>query len=427
VPRAAWEAYLRAAVAENRPYDQFVREILAADGVDPKTRPAAKFLLDRNLDPTTVTRDLSRIFLGRDLQCAQCHDHPLIDDYKQEHYYGIQAFLNRSFLFPNPQAPTAVIAEKAEGDVNFVSVFDKAKKQNTTPPRMPGGRAINELKPEKGKEYKVAPAANVRPVPTFSRRELLAPAFTSPENPAFARNAVNRLWAMMMGRGLVHPVDMDHGGNKPSHPELLDFLAADFAAHKYDVKRLIRQLALSETYQRSSEVPATMADVPADRYLVAVLKPLTPEQLAFAVTQASGQTDAERAALGKLAPKALEEQVETRVATRVPPFLSMFAARAGEAQDNFTATLDQTLFIKYGGVVRAMIAPRAGNLADRLAKISDPAAFADELFVSVLSRRPTTDEQNDVAEALKTGKDRVAVIGELVWALVASAEFRFNH
>ena len=104
-----------------------------------------------------------------------------------------------------------MIAEKAEGDVNFMSVFDKNKKQHTTAPKMPGGKPIAETKPEKGKEYKVAPAANVRPVPTFSRRELLAAAIASPENPAFARNAVNRIWAMMMGRGIVHPVDLDHG------------------------------------------------------------------------------------------------------------------------------------------------------------------------------------------------------------------------
>jgi hypothetical protein len=424
VPRPAWEAYLREAVAANRPYDAFVRDMLSNDGADAKTRPAAKFLLDRNLDPTTVTRDLSRVFLGRDLQCAQCHDHPLIDDYKQEHYYGIQAFLNRSFLFPNAQAPNASIAEKAEGDVTFMSVFDKNKKQNTTPPKMPGGKAIEETKPEKGKEYKVAPAPNVRPVPTYSRRELLAAAITSPDNEAFARNAVNRIWAMMMGRGIVNPVDMDHGSNPPSHPELLDLLAAEFVARKYDVKWLVREIALSNTYQRSSEVPAALADVPANRYLVATMKPLTPEQFAYAVLQATGQTDAQRAALG---PKGTAEQLDARLAPRLPPFRAMFAARPGESQDSFNATLDQTLFLKYGSVVRGLIAPTAGNLADRLAKITDADAFADELFVSVLSRRPTADEKKDVTDALKNARDRNVVIGELVWALVASAEFRFNH
>jgi hypothetical protein len=190
------------------------------------------------------------------------------------------------------------------------------------------------------------------------------------------------------------------------------------------VKWLIREVAKSETYQRSSVVPSTLSDeVPPDRYLVATLKPLTPEQLAFAVLQATGQTDSERAALG---PKGTEAQLDARLIPRVPPFRSMFS-RAGQTEDGFSATLDQTLFMKFDGTVRNMIPPRAGNLADRLAKFADASAFADELFVSVLSRPPTIEEQKDVADVLKTAKDRKTAVLELVWALVASAEFRFNH
>jgi hypothetical protein len=405
VPQAAWETYLKAVVAENRPYDAFVREMLSNDGSDPKTRAAAKFLLDRNLEPNLVTRDLSRIFLGRNLQCAQCHDHPSVDDYKQDEYYGIQAFLNRSYLFPNANAPTAVIAEKAEGDMTFVSVFDKNKKQNTTAPKIRGGKAVTEPKPEKGKEYKVKPAANVRPVPTFSRRELLAGAITSPANKQFARTAVNRIWALMLGRGLVHATDWDHPSNPPSHPELLDLLASEFVRHNHDVKWLVRQIALTETYQRSSELTpalAVMETVPPDRYLLANLKPLGPEQLAFAVAQAGGQANG-TGALGQ--------------------FRNMFGVRPGESQDGFSATLDQTLFLKYAPAVRGMLGGRAAALA----KLTDPAAVADELFLSVLSRRPTADEKKDVADALAGAADRTATIKELVWALVASAEFRFNH
>jgi hypothetical protein len=428
VPRAAWEEYLRAAVAANRPYDALVREMLSSDGADPKTRPAAKFLLDRNLAPDPVTRDLSRVFLGRDIRCAQCHDHPNVDDYTQAEYYGLAAFLNRSSLFPNAAAATATIGEKAEGDVTFVSVFDKDKKQNTTPPRVLGGRPLAETKPEKGKEYKVAPAAGVRPVPTFSRRALLADAITSTENKAFARTAVNRVWAMLTGRGLVNAPDWDHPANPPSHPELLDLLTAEFVRHNYDVKWLVRQIALSQTYGRSSEVPAALAKldaIPADRYLVATLKPLTPEQLAFALVEAGGQADAERAAAAKLGPKApaVEGRVDLLVAPQLATFRRMFGGRAGEPEDEFTATLDQTLFLKYAPAVRGLLAARTASLA----KLPDGAAVADELFLSVLSRRPTADEAKDVAAALAAAKDRPAAVSELVWALVASAEFRFNH
>lgn len=409
VPRAAWEEYLRVAVAENRPYDALVREMLSSDGSDPKTRPAAKFFLDRNLELDTVTRDISRIFLGRNIQCAQCHDHPSIPDYRQDEYYGIAAFLNRSFLFPNAQSATAVIAEKAEGDVTYVSAFDKTKKQNTTLPRVLGGQPIPEPKPEKGKEYKVAPAPNVRPVPTFSRRALLATAVTSRENPAFSRTAVNRIWAWLLGRGLVHAPDMDHAANPPSHPELLDLLTVEFIRHGYDVKWLVRQIVLSETYQRSSEIPAPLAtrdDIPPDRYLVGLLKPLSAEQLAFALARAGGQPDG---------------------SSVVPTFRKLFGGRPGEAPSEFAPELGQTLFLKYGGTVRGLLAGRAAQLAG----LTDDSALAEELFLSVLSRYPTVEETNEVTTALgaapRTGKDRVTAVSELLWALVASTEFRFNH
>lgn len=422
VPHDAWAQFLRTAFEQNKPYDAIVRDILTADGADPKNRGPAKFYLDRNFEPSVVARDVGRLFLGRDLRCAQCHDHPLVDDYKQEQFYGLLAFLNRSYLFPNATAATAVLADKAEGEVTFVNVFDKAKAQHSTGPHMPGRPLVVEPKVEKDKEYKVKPAANVRPVPTYSRREQLAAAVTDPQNRAFARTAVNRLWAMLFGRGLVHPLDLDHPGNPPSHPELLDLLTDEFTAHHFDVKWLLRELALTRTYQRSSE--GGPADAPADRYLSMPLKPLTPEQLAFALLQATGQADAERLALGKAATAAA---VEAKLAPRVAAIRAAFAGRSGEPEDAGEATLGQALFLKYGGTVRGSIAARPGNLLDRLTKLADADAAADELFLSVLSRPPTDDERRDVVELLAGAPDRRGPLAEVVWALLASSEFRFNR
>lgn len=411
VPRAAWEAYLREAFAANKPYDEFAREILSADGSDAKTRPAARFFLDRDLEPNLVTKDLGRVFLGRNLACAQCHDHPTVGEYKQADYYGIQAFINRTFLFPNATAPTAVIAEKADGEVNFTSVFDKSKKTRATGPRIPGAKPIDEPKAEKGKEYAVAPAKDVRPVPAFSRRAKLAAAVTAPENAAFARTAANRFWALMLGRGIIDPVDQDHAANPPSHPELLNLLAREFVAHKHDVKWLVREIALSKTYQRSSAVPAALADVPADKYLVAPLKPLSAEQLAYAASEATGNTSA-----------------DAKVAPLVATFRGMFGGSAGEPDEGAAPTLGQTLFLKNGAVVRGLTQPTATNLAGRLAKLT-PEQAADELFLTVLTRRPTAEERAAVVASLSRtdAAARPAACGELVWALVASAEFRFNH
>lgn len=421
VPRAAWEEFLRGSFAANKPYDQLVREILSADGADPAARAAAKFFLDRNLQPEVVTRDIGRLFLGRNIQCSQCHDHPLVEDYKQADFYGIQAFFNRTFLFPNAQAPTAVIAEKAEGEVNFTSVFDKAKTQKTTGPRVPGLSPLTDVKLEKGKEYVVAPAKDVKPIPAYSRFARLAAAITAGDNAAFRRTAANRWWAFLMGRGLIHPLDQDHSANPPSHPELLDLLADEFAAHKFDVKWLIREIALSKTYQRSS-APVPGVKVPGpDRFAIAPLKPLAAEQLAGAVLQATGFTDAERTAAGD------DAALHARLVPQMAPFVRVFGGRAGEPEDKFAATLDQTLFLKHGGTIRGLIAGRPGNLLDRTLKMSDPNAVADELFVSVLTRRPLPEERNDVVEALKAVPDRQAALAEIVWALIASAEFRFNH
>lgn len=424
VPRAAWEDYLRSSFAANKPFDQLVREMLSADGADPKTRPASKFLLDRELDPTMVTRDISRVFLGMNLQCAQCHDHPLVDAYKQEHFYGIQAFFTRAFLFPDNKAPTAVLAEKAEGDTTFTSVFDKSKAIKSTAPRMPGLKPINDPKLAKGKEYKVAPKKGVKPIPSHSRFAQLAAAITDKDNTAFRRTAANRLWATMLGRGIVHPMEFDHPENPPSHPELLNLLGEEFAAHQFDIKWLLREIALSKTYQRSSELSASLEAVSPSKFAVAQLKPLSPEQFGYATMQATGFTDAERLALGK---KLTEPALQARLNGTLNSFRSMFGTTPGEPEDGYTASLDQTLFLKHGGTIRNAIARRAGNLLDRTSKIADDREVANELFLSVFTRPATPEEQSDIAAALKGESNRPAALAEIIWALLASAEFRFNH
>src|SRR5262249_11474354 len=201
----------------------------------PKTRPMAKFYLDRDSEPNLLTRDISRLFLGMNLQCAQCHDHPLVTDYHQEHYYGLFAFVSRTSVIADTNLKLTVLAEKADGETTFQSVFDPKKVTKSTGPRMPNGPALKEPEVEKGKEYVVAPAKGVRHVPTYSRRARLAPELTAATNTAFARNGANRLWAHMMGRGLVHPLDMDHSTNPPSHPELLVLLTEEFVRSKFDM------------------------------------------------------------------------------------------------------------------------------------------------------------------------------------------------
>jgi hypothetical protein len=420
-----WQEFLRTSFAANKPYDQLVRDLLGTDGSDPATRPAARFFLDRDGEAHLLTRDISRLFLGTNLQCAQCHDHPLVNQYKQDHYYGIYAFLNRSFLFTDKAKKVSVFAEKAEGEVSYQSVFDTKLTKNTGP-RLPDGPLLKEPRFDKGMEYVVAPAKDVRPVPKFSRRAQLAGAIAAADNVQFRRTAANRLWAQVMGRGIVHPVDFDHEENPPSHPELLTTLADEFAAMKFDVRAYLKQILLSQAYQRSSLLPAGVKDVPEKLFAVAILRPLTPEQLAISAMQATGLADAERLALGK---NATEAALYAKLAPGVAPFVTTFGGTAGQPDDGgFQTTLDQTLFLKNGALIRTWLAPRNGNLVDRLSKLKDNQELAEELYLSVLTRRPSAEETKDVAGFLAAqAENRSAALGELVWALVTSAEFRFNH
>ena len=177
--------------------------------------------------------------------------------------------------------------------MTFTSVFKK-KVTHKTGPRILDGPPVAEPSVPKGAEYLVAQnkQKKVPAIPRYSRRAELARRLTSEAVPEFRRNIVNRLWAMMMGRGLVHPVDLHHSENPPADAELLELLAREFMAMRYDIKAFLRELALTRVYQRSSEAPAGASpgddSAGASTFVVASLKTETPEQLAWSVMQGLG-------------------------------------------------------------------------------------------------------------------------------------------
>lgn len=286
----AWQQFLFQACLTNKPWHHLAREILAADGADEATRVAARFNLDREADPNLLTRDTGRIFFGMNLACAQCHDHPNVPDYLQRDYHGLFAFFNRTYLFTRDRDKKAFVAEKAEGDVTFASVF--TKESGATRPRLPGGAQLTEPSFPRFTEYAVPPDAkdkNLRPVPKFNRRAELAKAATESNNRAFNRNIANRLWALLMGRPLVAPVDELHSQNPAAYPALLDLLATDFAAGGYDTRAFLRELALTRAYGRSFELPA---GVSSPRGLAATWIPvLEARQRQFTNDIAAGETE----------------------------------------------------------------------------------------------------------------------------------------
>jgi len=443
-----WQEYLYASFANNKPFNELARELLSADGVE--DRPPARFYLDRGGDTDILTRDVGRLFFGMDLQCAQCHDHPLIGDYHQTLYYGIYAFLNRSFVFTDAKTKKTFFAEKAEGEVAFKSVFDPSVDEKDFKPRLPGGTVIEEPTFAKDEAYIVAPAKDVRPVPKFSRREQLAKVATDGSYKPFNRNIANRLWYVMMGRGLFHPLDLDNADNPPSHPELLDMLGEEFAASGFDIKFMLRELALSETYQRSSILPEGMTTEQAapERYAVALLKPLSAEQLAMSMMEATGMLQNQRNSKAakvdsdpklkdllesdpkrqQLREEMIEKAVHAAVNSNIQQFVNLFGSPPGEPEQDFQATVHQALFFNNGGLMQSLVSAQSGNLIDRLQKMEDPQAAVETLYLAVFSRLPDETERSEAVEYLTRDPEaKQQAIQQMIWALLTSSEFRFNH
>jgi hypothetical protein len=412
----AWSEYLRTSFARNKPWDRMAREILRADPTDEKARGANFFYAKRlehygenPIDYPGLTRDVGRLFLGMDLGCAQCHDHLFIDDYKQLDFQGLFAFFQNTYL-QDPRAP--LVGEKpTTKKLEFMSVFKK--KPRATGPRLPGGEEIGIPALKKGEEYTKPPDRKKKfpGVPRFSPLEELARRLPRADNPAFTKNSANRLWFLLMGRGIVHPLDLHHEANPPSHPELLDLLAREFAAHEFDIKWLLRELALSETYQRASWLPEGQPEPAPDRFLMAQERRLSPEQLLASILQALGErpSAAERAEAEK-------------------KFLKAFAHPPRDPADEFSPSLKGALFVLNESTVQGWLRPHGENLIARLEKTEDPARIAEELYLAVLTRPPTAEEARTVADYLARRKGRKAdALGHLAWALLASTEFNVNH
>ncbi len=260
-----WSRFLKTSFEENRPWNEMAKAILAPKDDEESLRGGAFFYTKRlekygenPTDYSGLTRDVGRMFLGVDLQCAECHDHLFVEDYKQVDFQGLY-FVYKNLGIRSDKFPAikqTAMTEKLE----FISVFDPAQRQ--TGPRVPFGKEISippglpkpEPTKKKGKEQPV--------VSTFDPLSLLAGEITSESNVQFNKNIVNRLWFIMMGRGLVMPLDLFHTENPPSHPELLDVLAKEFVAHQYDIKWFLRELALSEAYQRKQRVAGRFEERP---------------------------------------------------------------------------------------------------------------------------------------------------------------------
>ena len=410
-----WQKYLEDAFAQNKPWDQIVREILNPDFMDEINRGAGYFITKRltksGQQPTDypgLTRDVGRLFMGVDLQCAQCHKHLTVKDYKQIDFNGLfVAYKNLKLNIPTGDFKTPWVSENlVDKEYEFVSVF--SEKRKTTPPRIPFGKSIPipELDKEQMWEVKPDRRKKVVGIPAFRPLKEVSLNLTANDNPWFAKNAVNRIWFLMMGRGLVEPLDLQHSSNPPSHPELLDRLAEEFVAHKYDVKWLLSQLANTRTYQRSSLLPNEKAPSP-QLFATALERPLTALQLQTAFLQATAEPTSEE----------IEEA-----------FYDAFANPPKEPELQVNPTLRSALFLRNSTFVDSALQPKEGNLIETLQKTEEDQALIETAFLTIYSRLPDAEEVDLFAQHLKSNQDnRLEAIQQLTWSLLSSMEFFANH
>lgn len=386
------QAYLRLAIADNRRYDVLVADLLTTTG-DARNAPAVLFYTARDLKPEELAAATARLFLGVQLDCAQCHNHPF-DRWKQRDFWGLAAFFARLRRAQPPRdsaAPRLLDAETGE-----VSLPDS---NDVVLPAFPG---------------------DPTPVPDNdpNRRRLLALWIVSRDNPYLARAAVNRVWAQLFGRGLVEPVDDLSEDNPPSHPELLAELAAFFVASEYDLRALYRALANTRAYQLSSRV-GPEATPPSELFAAMALKPIAAEQLFDCLVRAT------RRPAVYADPPDLSGAGDPLRQAFVARFQSA-SARPGE----YAAGIPQVLTLMNGMLVHELTSPQSSGLLRALeAPYLDDAQRIELLTLSVLSRRPTDDERAEWLAYLTAGAapERQQRLADILWAQVNSIEFVFNH
>jgi hypothetical protein len=420
---AGFAKFMRESFAANRPFNEVARSILKAEG-DTIEQGSAWFLLQYMRRPEDAAVAVSQIFLGVQLQCARCHDHPH-ENWKQLDFYGMAAFYAR--LWPVHAGEVErqrrmYLAEKNTGEIKFTGpAKDSApgKQGDAVPPKFLLGGVLEE--PDFSAEYKEHqeknPEENKPPqAPKFSRKDKAAEWITADENPFFARAVANRIWAQFMGKGLVHPVDNMSESNPPSHPELLTRLSQELVAHRFDLKWYIRELLLSRTYQLSS-VGETAEALPR-WFERARVRPLSAEELCDSWRVAGGYDQMLQQSGKKL---------DSRYHPLTGDYLKRFMGEPVSGAGDFQGGLNEHLYLNNGELER-MMPTEPGGLFEALEKSKDPwESRVDRLFVSILSRPPSDEERTRIVEHLSVEEHFHERLREAMWALMSCSEFRFNH
>ncbi len=400
VSNFAFHAWVRDSFLANKPYDQFVRELLAATGTVIGNPPVAWY--KRVKEPKQQIEDVAQLFLGVRMQCAQCHHHPF-ERWSQDDYYSLVAFFSQ-------------VGRKPSGTRGEDLIFHKrgiavAPNMKTGVPLKPGalGDAIPEI------------AADEDP------RLKLADWMGSKTNPFFAKSLVNRYWKHFFVRGLIEPEDDIRDTNPPTNPALLEALEKHFVASGFDLKDLVRVITQSQAYQLS-EVPNQHNIVDRQNYSRYYPRRLQAEVLLDAIDRLAGtQTD-----FANLPPGTRAVALPDNSYNRSSQFLRVFgrpeAESVCECERVQSSSLAQSLHLLNAAELKAKLAAATGR-AERLAKEDKPVeSKIRELYLAAFSREPRPQELKTALDYLnEPGTVANANYQDLIWALINTKEFLFNH
>ncbi len=399
----AFDEWIRESIAANKPYDKMVREILSSGGSSYENPAANFFRVTRDAKPTM--EKTTQVFLGVRMVCAQCHDHPF-EKWTQNQYYEMAAFYSALGLRPGYETGEEIVYNLREG-------FDMKHPKD--------GRVM--------KPNFIVPASfgSNGPVPADarSRRLALAEWVTAKDNPFFAKSTANRVWSYFFGRGIIEPVDDIRASNPPSNPALLDALTKEFVDSGFDLRRLMRTIANSRTYQSSLAANEWNAkDI--ENFSHAVPRRLSAEELMDGLALATG-----------VHPNFPEVPPETKAEQLPDPhvgkdgFLDLFGRpsreSACECERRADLSLPQALNLVNGKTIADAVADSNGRVAKAVVSGKGDRELIEELYLASYSRTPTSAEMDKGLKYLTSGPaGRAGRAQDLLWALVNSKAFLYN-
>jgi Protein of unknown function (DUF1549)/Protein of unknown function (DUF1553) len=393
----AFHRWIRSNLERDVPMDEFVRELLTAEGSTFKNPAANYYRISR--DPESAVETTAQLFLGVRIQCAKCHNHPF-ERWTQDDYYGFAAFFSQVGRKKGNLPDEEVVYASGSGDVRQPRTGQKMK------PKALGGPVYDDAADQ------------------GDRRARLASWLSGADNPFFAKSLVNRIWYHLMGRGIVEPVDDFRDSNPASNDELLEGLTADFVRQGYHLRPLIRTILRSRTYQLS----ATTNSLNVDDTLYfshCQTKLLPAEVLLDAISAVTGTTTTfDGLPAGARACQIPDGKMDN-------PFLKTFGRPARElaceCERESESNLSQALQLIGGATVNGKLREENGRMAQLAKSQKTPEEIARELYLVALGREPLAPERDAAIKHLTSAKNRREAVEDLGWVLINSKEFLFRH